>query len=536
MKKSLFGLMAILLVLMLALAGCSSKSTNAGSTGTGGGSSGSSAKKVTKNNKDITIGVSDNFVSLDPHDTNDTLSFSAEKTMYEGLVGFDKDMKIVPVLAKSYSANANATEFTFKLKKGIKFQDGTPFNAEAVKANIDRLADPNSKLKRHSLFAMVKETKVVDDYTVKVILSQPFGAMINNFAHPAAMMISPTALKKYGNDIAKHPVGTGPYKFAEWVPGDHLKVVKNPDYWQKGKPKLDSITFKPTPEDGSRIAMLQTGEADMIYPVPTEQAKSVNGKNGISVVAKPSIIVRYLSMNVNKKPFNNVKVRQAINYAINKDAFIKVVMNGYADPMKSVIAPNTQFYSEQQPYTFNLAKAKELLKEAGYPNGFTTTLWGSNTSASTKAMEFIQQQLAQVNIKVNVVPMESGTMSDKIWGVQDPKKAQIEMYYGGWSPSTGDADWGIRPLLSGDSFPPSSYNTAYYKNDQVDSLIQDALKTADPTKRKAAYDQMQKIIWNDAPWAALDVDDTIYATHDYLKGAYLLPDGSLDVTNAEIQQ
>ncbi len=490
-----------------------------------------------KEGKDITIAVANNFISMDPHDTNDTLSYSAQKTMVEGLVGFDKDMKVVPVLAESYSANAAATEFTFKLHKGIKFHDGTPFNAEAVKVNIDRLANPDLNLKRHSLFALVKETQIVDEYTVKVTLSEPFGAMVNTFAHPAAMMISPKALETYGKDVSQHPVGTGPFKFSEWDQSDHLKVVKNEQYWKQGYPKVDSITFKPTPENGARVAMLQTGEADFIYPVPTEQAEGINGNDGIVVENKQSIVVKYLSMNTLKKPYSDVRVRQAINYAINKDAFVKVVMNGFATPLESVIAPNTQFYTKQEQYKFNLEKAKELLKEAGYEKGFTAKLWGDNDSSRIKGMEFIQQQLSQIGVKVEIVPMESGTMDNKIWSVQDPNAAEIEMYYGGWSPSTGDADWGIRPLVGGkDSFPPKSYNTAYYNNDEVNQNIKDALATADSEKRKAAYEKAQKTIWKDAPWAFLSVDDTMAGKKNYLEGIYLLPDGSLSIENIEIKQ
>jgi glutathione transport system substrate-binding protein len=537
-NRSLILLIAAFIMCSMFLIGCSN-SNSASSNATNSKKNITPAKTqqlAKKTGKDITIAVANTFVSMDPHDTNDTLSYSAQKTMLEGLLGFDKNMKVVPVLAESYSVNPAATEFTFKLRQGIKFNDGTPFNAEAVKVNIDRLANPTLNLKRHSLFKLVKETKVVDEYTVKVILSQPFGAMINTFAHPAAMMISPKAIATYGKDVAKHPVGTGPFKFAEWDPTDHLKVVKNDQYWRKGYPKVDSITFKPTPENGARVAKLQTGEADFIYPVPTEQAESINGKDGIEVENAQSIIVRYLSMNTLKKPYNDVRVRQAINYAINKDAFIKVVMNGFATPLDSIVAPNVQFYSKQDPYKFNLEKAKQLLKEAGYDKGFTAKLWGNNDTGAIKGMEFIQQQLAQIGIKVDIVPMESGTESDKIWSVQDPSKADIELYYGGWSPSTGDADWGIRPLLGGsDAFPPNSYNTAYYNNKEVNQGISDALATADPAKRKAAYDKVEKSIWNDAPWAFLSVDDTIAGKKNYLDGIYLLPDGSLDVSNIEIK-
>ncbi|CAM3571882.1 glutathione ABC transporter substrate-binding protein GsiB [Aeromicrobium ponti] len=536
-NKNFFTFLVLFMSLSLLLIGCSNNtSTNNNETDKSKEGSDASQEVVKKEGKDITIAVADNFISMDPHDTNDTLSYSAQKTMLEGLVGFDKEMNVIPVLAEEYTANEDATEFTFKLREGIVFHDGEPFNAEAVKANVDRLADPANNLKRHSLFAIVKETQVVDDYTVKVVLSEPFGAMINNFAHPAAMMLSPKALETYGKDVSQHPVGTGQYVFEDWKPGDHLKVKKNESYWN-GAPNADSITFKPTPENGARVAMLQTGEADFIYPVPSEQASSINGKDGVMVENSPSIIVRYMAMNTLKKPFDDKRVRQAINYAVNKEAFVKVVMNGYSSVLDSIIAPNTQFYSKQTPYEFNLEKAKELLKEAGYENGFEATVWGSNNSSSIKGMEFMQQQLAQIGIKLEVVPMEAGTMSEKIWSVENPEDAELELYYGGWSPSTGDADWGIRPLLGGkDAFPPKSYNTAYYNSEEANNLIAEALSTADPDKRKASYEKVQKLLWDEAPWTFLSVDDTMAGKKNYLEGIYLLPDGSLSIENLEIKQ
>ncbi|MEC2159671.1 glutathione ABC transporter substrate-binding protein [Virgibacillus halodenitrificans] len=531
MKRNLYRLVALFLIVGFVLIGCSNKTSNDGSES----KDAVAQETVKKEGKDITIAVAANFVSLDPHDTNDTLSGSAEKTMMEGLVGFDKDMNVVPVLAKDYSVNDDATEFVFELQEGVKFHDGAPFNAEAVKVNLDRLTDPDSTLIRSSLFELIKETEVVDEYTVKVTLSEPFGAMINTFAHPAGMLISPKALEEYGDDVSQHPVGTGPYVFKEWQPGDHLTMTKNEDYWRATGNEADSITFKPTPENGTRVAMLQTGEADFIYPVPTEQAEEIDGKDGIVVENEASIVVRYLAMNNLKKPFDDKRVRQAVNYAINKEAFTQVVMNGFASPMDSIIAPNTQFYSGQTPYEFDLEKAKELLAEAGYENGFKATIWGANSSTTMKAMEFIQQQLAQINVELEVVPMETGTLSDSIWSVEDPKDAEIEMYYGGWSPSTGDADWGIRPLVGGENaYPPKSYNTAYYNNKEVNKLIADGLATGDPAAREKAYADAQEKIWEDAPWAFLVVDDTIFGKKNYLEGIYLLPDGSLSLENMKI--
>ncbi|WP_102273692.1 glutathione ABC transporter substrate-binding protein GsiB [Cytobacillus massiliigabonensis] len=534
-RKYVGTLLTTLLAVFLVLSGCTEKSSNESAQKKGTNDSGEQPIAKKEGNS-ITIAIKDNLISMDPHDTNDTLSGSIQSTMLEGLVGFDKDMKMIPVLAESYEASDDAKVFTFKLKEGVTFHDGTPFNAEAVKVNIDRVSNPDNKLKRYSMFELVEKTEAVDEYTVKVTLKEPFGAMLNNFAHPAARMVSPAAIDKYGKDIAMHPVGTGPFKFSEWDQSDHLTVEKNPEYWQDGLPKVDGIKFKPVPENGTRVAMLQTGEADFIYPIPTEQAESLNGTDGIVVENRPSIVARYMSINTTKKPFDDVKVRQAINYAINKEAFIKVVYSGYGSEMDSIIPEGLQFYSKQSPYTYDPEKAKALLKEAGYENGFETTVWGGNNSDAIKAMEFIQQQLSLVGIKVNVVPMESGTLSDKIWSVQNEADAEVELYYGGWSSSTGDADWGIRPLLAGDSIPPKSYNVSYYQNEEADELINAALQTADPDKRKAAYEEVQKIMWEDAPWAFLSVEDTMAGKKNYLQGVYLLPDGSMSAREAEIKQ
>lgn len=536
MKNGWLKAAVILFSLMFVLMACSNDE-DAESDGGGTTSEGGEEATVEKEGRDITIAVADNFISMDPHDTNDTLSYSAQKTMLQGLFGFDKDMNVVPVLAKDYTVNDDATEFTLELQEGVEFHDGTPFNAEAVKVNLDRLSDQDSTLIRASLFQIIEETEVVDEYTVKVRLSEPFGAMINTFAHPAGMIISPKALEEYGDDVSQNPVGTGPYVFEEWQPGDYLKVVKNENYWNSTGREVDSITFRPTPENGTRVAMLQTGEADFIYPVPTEQAESIHGSNGIIVESNPSIVVYYMAMNNLKEPFNDERVREAINYAIDKEAFIHVVKNGYATVADSIIAPNTQFYSPQEPYEFDLERAKELLAEAGYTDGFSTTLWGSNNSGTIKAMEFLQQQLAQVNIEVEVVPMETGTLSDSIWSVSNPEEAEVELYYGGWSPSTGDADWGIRPLVGGeDAFPPTSYNVAYYNNEDVNGYINAALQTGDAAEREEAYAKAQEIIWEETPWAFLSVDETIFGKKNYLEGVYLLPDGSLSVDDIEIMQ
>lgn len=185
--------------------------------------------------KDVTIAVGSNFTSLDPYDANDTLSQAVAKSFYQGLFGFDKNIKLVNVLAESYTVSKDGLVYTIKLHPGVKFSDGTDFNAEAVKVNLDRASNPDSHLKRYNLFKNIDKTEVVDANTVKITLKTPFSAFINNLAHPSAVMISPAALAKYGKDIGFHPVGTGPYVLDQWNQTDFVKVKKFDGYWKKGE-------------------------------------------------------------------------------------------------------------------------------------------------------------------------------------------------------------------------------------------------------------------------------------------------------------
>src|SRR5216110_1787362 len=443
------------------------------------------------------------------------------KSFYEGLYGFDKDMKMIPVLAESYAVSKDGLVYTVKLRKGVKFHDGTDFKADAVKANLDRVTNPDNKLKRFGLYNNhIAKTEVVDDYTARITLKTAFSTFISQLAHPSTVMISPAALKQYGNkDIAFHPVGTGPFKFVEWKQTDYLKVAKNENYWQKGYPKVDSITWKPVVDSNSRAAVMQTGEAHFTYPVPYEMADILKAKPELELSAAPSIIVRYLSMNTQQKPFDNPKVRQAINYAINKDALAKVAFNGYATPAEGVAPQGVEYSVKIGPWPYDVAKAKELMKEAGYPTGFETELWSAyNHSTAQKVTQFIQQQLQQIGIRTKITLLEAGQRVEKVESWQDPATAPVRLYYVGWSTSTGEADWALRPLLGGDSWPPKLFNTAYYKNPQVDNDIKAAQLTTSSAEKAKLYKEAQETIWSDAPWAPLVVEKLLSANNKKLTG------------------
>ena len=558
MKKTKTKLLAVLLTAAMgALTACggsgSSETTAAASGDTQAAAETTAAVELApgesvSQDTDITAAMLVDFTTMDPMDTSDTLSGGIQRLMMDGLFGFDDDMKIIPMLATDYEANDDATEFTIHLREGIQFSDGTPWNAEAAKANFDRWGDKNLGLKRTTLLCNVlKETEIVDDYTVKVTLESPFGAFIPTLAHPACVVMSPAVIAKGNEECAKNPVGTGQYTFVEWVAGEHATIALNKDWWGYdadicgGTALVDpdagfkTMTFKPVSENATRVAMLQSGDAQFIWPVPTESIEALRGDSNVSVGQEEGIVVRYLMMNNQKAPFNDVRVRQAINYAINKDAYCAVVKNGIATPATSIIGPAVQYYKGNDVYAYDIEKAKSLLAEAGYPDGFKTTLMCASTTTNLKQCEFIQQQLAQVGIDVEINALESAVVNQKIQDVDVPgSEAEVDMYVIGWSPSTGDADWGIRPLMAIESEPPMSYNICYYENEEVDQLLKDALATADDSKRAEAYAKAQDIIWEESPLVCLANDANTWATSANMVDAKLFPDNCLNLRNAKM--
>lgn len=484
--------------------------------------------------KDIIYASESTAKSLDPHDTSDTYSGAIERAICQGLMGFDKDLNIAPLLAESYTFNTAATQFTFKLRQGIKFHDGAPFNAEAVRVNVERLM--TGKYKRSSLMKPVKELVVLDEYTVQFNLKEPFGAFVNAIAHPGSLIMSPKAIATYGDDVSKHPVGTGPYIFDEWVSGSHVRIKKNPDYW-RGEVKVDSITFRPIPESGSRLAMLRAGQAHYIYPMPAELMAVAERDSKIEIIEQPSIIARYLVMNTRYKPLSDVRVRQAINYALDKQAIIKIAWGGAATQLDSIIPPNLQFYKQQSAWPHDLNKAKALMKEAGYENGFKVVFMTPNASNRLRATEMAQQQLKKIGITGEIQSMDLASFYNKLEGYRadDPDPVPF-LGFGGWSASTGDADWGTRPLISTEAFPPAMSNFGFFSDAKVDGFIAAGLASAAPDARRKAYAELQDYVWDKAPWGYLHVDTMLAARLKTVKGIYPMPDGAFSVEQAELTE
>ncbi|MEQ4514715.1 MAG: ABC transporter substrate-binding protein, partial [Pantoea agglomerans] len=268
---------------------------------------------MTAQAQDLRISMYADITGLDPHDTSDNVSYSVQSGIFERLFQFDSRMKLQPWLATGYTSNDSATEFTLTLRKGVTFQDGTPFDADAVKANLDRLADQKKGLKRNSLYKMIDKVTVLAPDQVKIDLNQSFGAFINTLAHPSAVMWSPSILKQYPDEaqLRLHPVGTGPFTFVDWKPGKTVTLARYAGYWQQGWPKVDHVIFSPSPEDATRVAALKSGQVDAIWPLPSDLIAAVQQDSHLSIQRDPSIYLYYMAINTQHKPLADVRVRQA---------------------------------------------------------------------------------------------------------------------------------------------------------------------------------------------------------------------------------
>lgn len=461
--------------------------------------------------------------TLDVHDSTSNASLGTMKLIYEGLVALDDKMRVINLLADSWEPSADAKEFTFKLKSGIKFHDGEPFNAQAVRDSFERVLASDAQLKRHGYFsAVIDHLEVVDDATVKLVAKQPFAAMVATIAHPAGGIASPAALKKYGEDFGTHPVGTGPYKFAEWVRGDHIALQANTDYWSKGiGPSVSKITIKGIDEPSALGIAVQSGDAQFAGPLNAPQAVELKKANGVTVQENPSISIYWITLNNSKKPFDNKLVRQALNYGVNKEEVLKAADLGYGTIADSPLGQLVYGYHKVKTYEYDPQKAKDLLKQAGYPNGFKSTLWTS--AASKNRAVAVQGQLAKIGVQVEVVQMESAALTAETAKPVD--QSQIQMLVSNWSPSTGDADWGLRPLYTKDQWPPAGSTTSFYTNPSVEQDIQDGLKFTDEKQRLEAYAKAQETIMDDAPNIFLYLPTYFAANRNDVGGVVVQPDG-----------
>ncbi len=482
----------------------------------------------------IVVGLQAEPVTLDPHQVTDYNTNRAVDPMFERLVRFkDESTELEPGLAEKWDISADGLIYRFTLRSGVTFHDGTAFDADAVVFSILRQIDPNHPYHDTGEFAYAEFTfgavdtvRALDPQTVEIVLKEPYAPFLANMAIQSASIVSPAAVEKYGRDFSKNPVGTGPFRFVEWKPGIEVILERNPNWWG-GQPQVERLIFRPIVEDRTRLTEFEAGSIDFIVNIPPDDLPRLRQSPNVTVLEQPGMHVWYLVFNCRKEPFNKKEVRQAVNYAINKEAIVNELLKGTGVLAKGPLPPVVWGYTEDvMQYDYNPERAKELLAQAGYPNGFKVTFWvpesGSGMQQPKAMGAAIQADLRAVGIEAEIQTFEWGTYLDKVLG--DPEQLP-ELFQLSWIGDNGDPDNFLYILLSGDAWPPAGFNLGYYKNEEVDALLREARRINDRAQRERLYQQALKLLVEDAPWAWVDHETQIVAMKNFIRGFKLHPTG-----------
>jgi len=481
----------------------------------------------------VAMGVQ-SFEGLDPHMQASPPTNAIVRTLYDTLVIANAENQIHPMIAESWEA-LDDTTYVFHLRDGITFHDGTPLNADAVAASFARLLDPDNALTRRSQYEFISSVEALDDSTVQFTLAYPTGTLLNQLAYIGGAIISPAAIEASGADLAVAPVGSGPFKFADATGGEFISVERFDDYWN-GPHALSEITFRPVTEDATRVIMLQTGEADIITNLPAASLEQVEADPNLQSVVAESNRVIHIGMNTAKAPFDNVLVRQALNYAVDKEAIVNGVLRGLGKVSDSYISDSTWGYFSTGGYAYDPERARELLAEAGYGDGFETTLWvpAGRYFMGQETAEAVQAYLAQVGIQAQLESIEWGAFTDDILRPLDDGN-ESQLYLLGWEASTGEPSGVSRWAFMTSSFPPAGWNTMFYSNPTLDGILEEAEMTVDDAARADLYKQAQNIVLEDAPWLFLHSLRSVWGANAALDNIVIQPDETLILNEVTLE-
>ena len=440
--------------------------------------------------------------TLDPHVSRSIPSQIVFSNVFNKLVKWNGPSlsEIVPDLAESWSTSEDGLTWTFNLREGVRFSDGTPFNAEAVKFNLDRIVSPELGSPNGSQLEAISEINVVDDYTVEIKTNAPSPTLLEKLAEMYASMNSPTAVQKDPATYAQHPIGTGPYLVSEWIPGERVVIERNPDYFgTPGKP--ETMTFRPIPEGAARAIELQTGNADIALNIAPESAAQIRDDSSTELLLEPSSFQIFFELNTAKPPFSDPRARLAINHAIDREAIINKILSGYGEVPEGIFPKGVQGQVPQRPYSFDPDKARELLAEA-FPGGVTEpiVIWTPNGRypKDKTVAEVVQSYLNEIGLKTEFKVWEWAAYQKTLYNPQPGNGTG----YGSndsnmWLLGTGitQADWRTRRKFY--STDPS--NLTGYNNQEVDALLDKAAVELDYNKRMSYFAELQDIAWNEAP-------------------------------------
>ncbi len=479
----------------------------------------------------LVIGIAADPTGLDPEAVLNNTSGFIMATIYDSLVKYKPGtVEPAPGLAQSWAVSKDGLNYTFKLRTGVKFQDGTPFNADTYIQGINRLLDKSSPIYIYNTgpvegyidftYGAVTSVDKVDDHTVAFKLKQPNSPFITSLAMVWNGVISPTAAAKYGKDFRNHPLGSGPFVFREWKSRDSITLDANPAYWN-GKPHVDHLIFKEYPDPQAALLALKSGDIQILGDVSSTVLPALQADKSIRLLTQPGLAVSGMGMPTDIPPFDNVKVRQALNYAVDRNAIDKALFKGFAVPMVSPMpASEWSFQPQQPPYTYNPALARKLLAEAGVKTPLSIEFLTYNSPrgynpAGPDLAVAIQGYLKKVGIDAQVRKLDMGAFLST---VRSGKYKNLFMV--GWTGDNGDPDNIVCELYS--SRNPVDDTTRFH-DPQVDKLCVQGLAESDHAKRVAIYQQVQKLVWQGAPWLFVNSVEQVRAIRNNVHGYRLNP-------------
>ena len=470
---------------------------------------------------EIVITYKDDVSTLDPAIGYDWQNWSMIKSLFDGLMDYEPGTtELRPDLAESYDISEDGTVFTFHLRPGVKFHNGREMTAEDVKYSIDRAVNPETQSPGAGFFASIKGfdaassgdadglegITVVDPMTVKFELSRPDATFLHVLALNFAHVVPKEAVEEWGADFGKHPVGTGAYKMTDWTLGQHVIFERNPDYYREGVPHLDKITFEVGQEPNVALLRLERGEVDVLGDgIPPAQFLQVKDDPQYKdwIIEGGQLHTGYVTMNVNTPPFDNVKVRQAVNMAINKDRIVRII-NNRAVVANQPLPPSMPGYAEDyEGYPYDPEGAKKLMEEAGFGGGVTTELYAMNTDPNPRIAQAIQQDLAAIGINAEIKSLAQANVIDAGGNGSAPM-----IWSGGmaWIADFPDPSNFYGPILGCGGAVQGGWNWAWYCNEELDEMATKADSMTDPAmaqEREAMWRDIYLKIMDDAPWAPI---------------------------------
>ncbi|MBS9402461.1 ABC transporter substrate-binding protein [Halomonas sp. TRM85114] len=446
--------------------------------------------------------------ALDPAQVTAVNDFRIMMNLYDGLVRYaDGTLDVEPSLAREWSISEDGTLYTFTLRDDVVFHDGSDFNAEAVVFNFERMLDEDHPYHDTGPFPLafffdaIAEVEATGEHEVTFTLDEPYAPFLSNLAYPTGLIVSPAAVEEHGENFGRNPSGTGPFRFEEWESNSRVVASRNEDYWD-GPPSLEAVVFRPITDANTRVAEMLSGGIDLMVEVPPDTLASMEEDPMFEVYEQVGPHLWFLILNMKEGPFQDQRMRQAVNYAIDKESLVDNVLQGTAEVADSPIPPAFEWaYNEElEPYPHDPERARELIAEAGFEDAeitFYVTEGGSGMLDPVPMGTAIQADLAEVGLTVNIETYEWNTFLDQVNPGLEGKADMAQMAW-----MTNDPDTLPFLALRTDAMPEKGgFNSGYYSNPEVDELLEKARRSVSRDERAALYRQMQRIVHEDAPWA-----------------------------------